>query len=712
VQGSRLRTDIQGLRAVAVLVVALDHAQVWPFRSGFIGVDVFFVISGFLITQLLLAEATRSERISLVAFYERRARRILPAATLVLVSVVAAAGLLFSRVDAAAVAGDAVWATFFAANITFGRQGTDYFAADAPLSPLQHYWSLSIEEQYYLVWPLVVGLVVLLAVRAGRRLRRGGRPLPIAPGLAVVLLAVVGCSFALSVSSTATDPVGTYFSTPARVWELGVGGLAALLVPFAVRAPTMVRGLASLTGIGAVAWSALAVDEAHFPGSVAAVPVVGAALVLLGGVVPHRYGVYRALSVRPLRAVGDWSYSFYLWHWPVLVFADRLWRDPEGFTGLLLLSLALGLSALSHRFVETPFRRPGRPARAARRHWPRLRPSLLLYPTAITLSLTVVACSMVAVERDAPGGREITLRNFGGGNAATGTHFSVDRAVALVQASSLATKNGVAIPGHLRPDVLTLKQDVPGLGACSYLSWPNERLCRRGDTGAGRTLVLIGDSHARAWIPALDAAGKKYHWAMYFLVKEGCSGADIAPWNAERETTQDGCLAFRRWAMEQVDELHPELTVLASEAPDAVVTPGGDLVDSDAEVAAEMTRGTEATLVRLRDSTDRRVVIGDVPGLPELPGSCLTERQATLAGCAGGTQTRAYRMSRATRAGAGRAGAEFVDPVPWFCAYDVCPAVVGRTLVYRDLGHISATYAARLSEPLAAELGLDRPASG
>ena len=433
---------------------------------------------------------------------------------------------------------------------------------------------------------------------------------------------------------------------------------------------------------------------------------------LLGGAVPHRYGVYRGLSVRPLRAVGDWSYSFYLWHWPVLVFADRLWRDPEGFTGLLLLALALGLSALSYRFVETPFRRPGRPARVARRRWPQVRPSLLLYPTAITLSLTVVACSMVAVEHAAPGGREITLQNFGGGSTATGTHFSVDRAVALVQASALATKNGVPVPGHLRPDVLHAQAGRARPGRLQLPSWPHERLCRRGDTGAERTLVLIGDSHARAWIPALDAAGKKYGWAMYFLVKEGCSGADIAPWSAEREATQEGCLAFRRWAMEQVDRLHPGLTVLASEAPDAVVTPGGAMVDGDADVAAEMTRGTEATLDRLRAATDRRVVLGDVPGLPELPGSCLTERHATLAGCAGGTRTRASRMSRATSVGARRAGAEFVDPVAWFCAYDVCPAVVGRTLVYRDLGHISATYAARLSEPLAGALGLDRPAAG
>ncbi len=170
------RPDVQGLRAVAVLLVALNHANVGPFASGYIGVDVFFVISGFLITGLLLREGEKTGGISLLGFYARRAKRILPAATLTLVVVTVAAAALLSRVEAAATAEDAVWATLFAANVKFGHDGTDYFAQGTPASPLQHFWSLSIEEQYYLVWPTLLLLIFWLARRRGEQ--RGGRVPP------------------------------------------------------------------------------------------------------------------------------------------------------------------------------------------------------------------------------------------------------------------------------------------------------------------------------------------------------------------------------------------------------------------------------------------------------------------------------------------------------------------------------------------------------
>jgi peptidoglycan/LPS O-acetylase OafA/YrhL len=690
----RFRPDIQGLRAVAVLAVALDHAGVWPFRSGFVGVDVFFVVSGFLITQLLLVEAHRTGRISLAGFYARRARRILPAATLVLVVVVLAAALLLSRVDAVTVAQDAVWASLFGANITYGRQGTDYFAADLPPSPLTHYWSLSIEEQYYLAWPALLAVVVLLAVRAGRGRVRN----PLTVGVTAVLLVAIASSFAASVTLTAQDPVGAYFSTWARIWELGVGGLAALAVPLALRLPTAVRAGGSWLGLAAIGWSTVFVDETRFPGWVVAVPVLGTALLLLGGLGARERVPQRLLCLRPMRAVGDCSYSFYLWHWPALVFTARLWHEPRGLVGLAVLAAALALSAFTYRYVERPFRQPS----SAR---PRVG-GVLLYPVAIGLSLAVAVGAGAFVRSGTPDGAAITLQHYGRTPGAPAPHFDRDPVRALVQASALAARNGVGVPGDLRPDIFTLKDDVPGVGECDYHVWPRAQLCRRGDVHADRVIVLVGDSHARAWIPAVEAIGREDGYATYYLVKQGCTQADLVPYSLEREDVQDGCVAFRQWAFDQIGSLHPALTILTGDAPDAVQRPDGSLAVTDREIAAEMAQGTAESVDELKGRTDRVVVLGDVPGLREQPGLCLSARSASLAGCAGDPRGRGEVMNRATRGAATREGGAFVDPTPWFCAHDVCPAVVGRTLVYRDLEHISATYAGELAGSLAAALEL------
>ena len=269
------RADIQGLRAVAVGLVALDHANVGPFDGGFVGVDVFFVISGYLITALLLREADRTGRVSLRDFYARRARRILPAALLVIVATI---GLSMRFLDGAAallVGEQSIWATFFAANIKFSIDSTDYFAADQPASPLQHYWSLAVEEQFYLFWPLI-----LLAALVLLRKRFDG---PHKPAI-LVLLVATAASVAWSLYSTAHSPLSAYFSTTARAWELAIGALGAAAMPYLAKIGPSPRAVASWVGVALIGYAALMYDPSTpFPGSAAALPVVGAALLLVGG---------------------------------------------------------------------------------------------------------------------------------------------------------------------------------------------------------------------------------------------------------------------------------------------------------------------------------------------------------------------------------------------------------------------------------------------
>ena len=243
----RHRDDIQGLRAIAVLTVIASHASVPFLPGGFVGVDVFFVISGFLISQLLFREVERSGRVSIPGFYARRARRILPAATLVTIATVVASAIWLSAIDLVEVVKDSLWAVFFAANIHFAAVGTDYFAAEEPPSPLQHYWSLSVEEQFYLVWPALLLVLVLVA-------RRRALPKRLVFG---VLLVVTVASFVWSVVSTSSDPLAAYFSTPARAFELGLGALTALVASaVAARWSALVRGLVCGAGLVLIPWPA------------------------------------------------------------------------------------------------------------------------------------------------------------------------------------------------------------------------------------------------------------------------------------------------------------------------------------------------------------------------------------------------------------------------------------------------------------------------
>ena len=697
------RQDIQGLRALAVLLVILDHAKIGPFHGGFIGVDVFFVISGFLITGLLVSEAERNGRVSLIGFYARRARRILPAATLVIVVTVGVALYFLSAVEADGAIKDALWATFFAANFKLARDGTDYFQNDTPPSPLQHYWSLAVEEQFYVVWPL---LVLLLCLYAGWRARRstGQRSLgPRVRDLGVSpLVVIIGISFAFSVSFSTTDPVSAYFSPFTRAWELGIGALAACLTTRLILLKPSVQALLSWGGLAAVAISSVAFDAGTvFPGYAAALPVVGTAALLAGGLRPAGWGPQRLLSLPPARALGDWSYSLYLWHWPVLIVLAEAWRPLSGWRAALVMAAVVPLSALSYYFVENPVRR----AKVFRVR--RLR-GVLLYPAVVVLTLPMLAAANTVVKDELNGGGPpITTADFGQGSGAE-PGFSADPVVALVQASVRAAQNDYEIPANLKPSLLDLGTDIPDLGKCQYFEINDNRpLCPRGDTEGDRTLVLIGDSHARQWVPALDALAQRYGYTAYFLIREGCPSSDVTPWMVHGGPSTD-CEAFQEWAREQVQQLQPDVVLLGSEANRrGFATEDGAQVDDVPTMAQMYREGMEREIDFLAPNTGRVIVIGDPPAVAVHPGRCLSERGASLKTCLSKEDEVSLTFIDSLRQAAANKGIEFVETADWFCADGLCPSVVGDYIAHRDRTHISQSYAGFLTDELEKQIHLD-----
>lgn len=396
------RLDVQGLRAVAVLGVFAHFLTGWP-RGGFVGIDIFFVIAGFFVTESLLRTAADTGSPSLRAFYAGRLRRIVPAATVVLVLTLAAAALATpERLSATAV--DALFAFFFVANWHFAGAGVDAAAAADSASPLLHYWPLAVEEQFFIVWPVLILGITAIAVRKAWSEQRWRARLAVAVGVVVV------ASLAWAAVQTASAPSWAYFDTFARVWELGVGALLALAVGTLSRIPDPIRPILSWTGLTLIGAAFVLVDGGSgFPVPWALLPVAGAALVIAAGVgrEPELQGFLRN---RVSTYLGDISFALYLVHWPVIVLLAAVMQHSV-FYYASVVTLAFGLALAVHHFVENPARDASlqglRQARDDRRHG--LHHTALSTKIAgvgalilITVSVISYAMSPEAIDSPAP----------------------------------------------------------------------------------------------------------------------------------------------------------------------------------------------------------------------------------------------------------------------------------------------------------------------
>jgi len=702
---SHFRYDIQGLRAVAVLLVILNHAGLPWLPGGFVGVDVFFVISGFVITQSLLG-GEHARGVSLTAFYAARARRILPMGTLVILLTLLASWAVMNYIRAEQVVTDSLWASFFLANFHFAFQGTDYFSADVPPSPLQHYWSLNVEEQFYIVWPILVGMLIFgltMRKRSGRRLR----PVPTAR-LLVVFGIIIAASFAWSVLQTASNPTFAYFSPLTRAWELALGGALVVASSHIERVPAVIRSAATWVGLAGVLGAAfLFTDETPFPGFAVALPVLATALIIGGGIGQPAGGAAIALRVAPMRAIGNWSYSIYLWHWPILVIAAAAAGAALPLWGALtLVALSIGLSYLSYRYVEQPF---------SRTEWLKdvKARSLALWPAAITLCILAVLLVSTSL-RDASVARAVDAAAaepapvFSVAPNESGTAGAQSDPVAEVVAASVAAVGAAApIPSPLSPPIDAVGDDVDELVGCSASAGQTTNdICTYGDGGADRTLVIVGDSHALHWVPALDAAGKAHGWRVLPVVKHGCTITNVTLVSSNGQPNTE-CDTWREWAIGEINTLDADKVIISQSVPGSISDNGTRLTDSRINDMGRLwTEGLTDSISRLSASGAEVSVLSDVPGVQSTPQECLLARDATMATCSWPRLQRNGILNSASERAAQGASVAYIDLTPWFCANGQCPLVIGSTIAYRDTNHISATYARQLSESLAAKTGL------
>jgi len=694
-----MRSDVQGLRAVAVLLVVLAHLGVDVVSGGYLGVDVFFVISGFLITGLLLRARERPDAPglggALVDFYARRARRILPAATVVLVATCGISALLLPVVRVGEILTDAWWSALFAANIRFALVETDYFAEGRPVSPLQHYWSLSVEEQFYLVWPVLLLVVAALAVRRRRD--------PVG-SVQHVLTVLVVASLAWSVWATYASPDTAYFSTLTRGWQLGAGALLAVVLHRRTSSGTPLGGrpgvLAAVGMLLVVSSAFVLTPQSPVPGVVTVPVVLGTVMLLLAGALPGGADTWvaRGLSLRPMQVVGDWSYSIYLWHFPVIIVA-RSHLGGLSPAAVAVCVVAIGvLSGLTYHLVEQPFRRRGS-------RWDLARWAVPMYPAAVVvLALGVLASQTwldhrVASTRSNPAVQPADYLDEG---------LSADPVRALVQASVLAAQEGRPIPGRLVPGLLDIRRDTASLGDCDYRTGTRE-LCPEGDPDAERSIVLAGDSHARAWSPAVRAVGERLGYRVYTLAYTGCPTNAAIRLDPETGRHWDACEDFVAFTQETVAELEPEL-VLVSNAPLAPVedVDSGEVVtkgEGREVYAAAVDRGLEVALADLAEHADRVVLLANTPKLPREQAVCLS-RADDLGDCLLSPERGPRQLQRGFMDVATGLGLETVDAEKWFCERRRCPSVVGSFVTMRDSEHMTTAYSVHLADALAQDLGL------
>ena len=687
VTATGFRPDIQALRAVAVLAVVLNH--LWPSRlhGGYVGVDVFFVISGFLISSHIGREIASTGRVRLGRFYARRIRRLLPAAFLVLLFSLAAAYFLLPYPRWEINAQEALASALYGENWLLAAKSVDYSALSEAASLSQHYWSLSVEEQFYLFWPIL--LLLLFKVRRTRA--------------QLVGIAVIGAaSLAFSVYFTAVSKSQAYFVTPTRVWEFAIGALIGL-AGAKVALPRIAAGLASLAGLAMILGSAVLFDHVtEFPGYLALVPTVGTGLVIIAGTSPGRQWHTVLSSSPPVQFLGNISYSLYLWHWPLIVLAPFFLNGLFGTGGVLtftqragVLAVAVALSYLSKKLVEDKGM-----------SWRPLLTSTKL--TFVGMVAGIAAVSLVVGGLVWTYDRHVTQAALDLRDEAIKPCYA---AAALVPGNGCADHFGPAKVVDMGPanEYYSGADDCPA-DVKGFMVAGGERAANVCDFSGGapspQVAWLVGDSHAQQWQgPVIDLARER-NWVLKFAYLGGCPLAKIQFRGYDGRDNKEEAQYCMNWG-EAVSD------VVVEERPDFVFTS----FHARNELAIEVPGKTQADLYReglepywnaWTGTGAKVVVLGDPPLNGTVrPADCVSLNRTNPAICA---VDRATAQPLDPMLEAAKRSTDpnlaYLDVTDYFCDEEKCYGVIGSVAAYYDPGHLNLVFSRSFRPMIAAAAGL------
>lgn len=686
------RLDIQGLRMVAVLTVFANHLWEWP-RGGFVGVDVFFVISGFLITGNLLRDAEKNGAPSFKTFYWNRVRRIVPAAALILVLTVVAAYMVFLPFRAREVGIDAAWAFVFLSNWWFGYQGTDYFRAAADtVSPVQHYWSLSIEEQFYFVWP---ALVFLVSVYAARKMWPHERRMQLT---GAVMGLIVALSFGWALFETATDAEWAYFSTFSRVWELGIGAFLACAVSVLERIPYAARPALSWGGLAMIAASVVVIsdDAGGFPAPWALLPVVGSALVIAAGV--GEEPEYQAFLRNPVSGyIGDISYSLYLAHWPVIIILAAV-MDYSWYYDVAVIAIALGLAIGSYHLVENTLRRGDwqKFLEAARdisqRRYQAQRTSVYAAVSALVLITAGLSSYVMRPEAYAV----TALPPIG----AAGPH-ELDRSGIEPQLGPLTTalQNEIATALEatewpaLDPSmdaVINGPEAIPEIAQCGGTGVPNAS-CIWGPETAPAEVVLVGDSVGMTYAGPLRQLASTGAIRVHSQAMYGCAFTGELIVNPEVKL-MDACPGRKQHAVDVINTIRPDVVIIANSYEDKQ-----SAGSSEEMTPVQWSSSMRQIIDQFRGSGAQIVFLAAPPADIQI-SECYGKRASTPADCISNVTRDWTDFAETEQDLAKSIEAKWIDSRTWFCRDErYCPSFVGTVPTKMDRVHMTPAYGQKIA---------------
>ncbi|XCI62800.1 acyltransferase [Mycolicibacterium parafortuitum] len=699
---SYFRPDIEGLRAVAVTAVVLFHAAVPGFGGGYIGVDVFFVISGFLITGLLWREVSASGTVRLRKFYGARARRLLPASAAVGVITMVVSMLVLPPLRLPTVLYDGIASALYVGNYWFVLGNINYFSDLLTPSPFLHYWSLGVEEQFYLIWaPLILGTAWII-----RRFRRNtARAVDSSPRpYLIVVILVAATSFALSLVVTYVVPALAFFSLPTRAWQLALGGVIALTVIHWQRLSPRLAAIAGWTGLGMiVVGCVLFTATTPFPGTAALLPTVGAVLVIGAGCAAPSQGCGQLLSTSPMRAVGRISYSWYLWHWPVLVLAPAALGRPLALTErAVAVLLAAGLAWLTVRYLEDPLRFAPKIRNSA---WRSLGMGAVATTVAVVAGLGLLRIVPTPVGHGAPASPVAIESPSAPADAPVAVHdAAVMQAFAQMQTALASSLSVRPVPSNLNPPLTDLAAEQADYTYQGCLRTPYESgqpECVMGDAASSNTVALIGDSHAAMWTPAFQQIADQRHWRLLMMAKEACPVVDARAANAFGDLVEDlqHCQGWRNEIVARIAAEQPEMVVVSVWRGYGIDETMSGFTAYDPAWIDGMTH-----LVRqLRETGAQVLVLGPIPSPHANVPICVSGHLDDATACALSRSAAVDRSGIAAEAAATMAGGgQYVDLTDLFCTADRCPVIVGNTLVYLDVSHLTLQYSRVLTPTIAA----------
>lgn len=650
---SKFRPEIQGLRSLAVLMVVTYH--VWFGRvSG--GVDVFLLISAFLMTLQFVGRYEQGSPMALLKHWLHLFRRLLPAAATVILATLAASYVFLPRTRWLDIISQSWASLFYVENRLLQAQAVDYYAADHSLaSPLQHFWSLSIQGQVFILWPVIFAATAF----AAKKYRLRYRSL-----LIYVFGAIFLVSLIYSMIFTFTSQTQAYFDTGARLWEFALGSLVALLLP-GLRIPRAARVVLGWLGIAAMLSCGIILNvQAAFPGFAALWPTLAAACVIAAGQTGSRLGVDRILSSRPLVRLGDNSYALYLWHWPVLVIS-LAWAGQEHagpLSGAVVIGVSLVLAGLTTKYIEKPWREW---------KWPEVKRRRAAL--AIALCLLAVATPLTGIRLQ---------QQFAAQAAEADAHRNNPGALALLPGFVDQSDRDAA----MLPPAEQLPQDWASLsGSCTGALEPAaeklQMVCSQNEAPANssKTVLVLGDSHAQQWLAAIADVGKQKGWTVYALLEGGCKALPGA------QTAVDDCNSFNDAVRNQVAKNPPDAimvvgTAAAPSSPEETLTPG-------LEDAARSWTGQGIDVVAIRDN----------PRFDFNIAECAVTKGADSQDCRPSKANLLAPESPFAALQGKVPGLSFVDMTDLICDGTTCPGIVGNTFVYLDNNHLSQTYVASMS---------------